>query len=278
MTLKTILLGGAALALIGCSAADPDQDSSVSEETAASVNAAPTEDVSTSEKIVVESEADLPRHEFEFTKKPSELVLGDGPEFKLLIDELDDAVTDLLENYDIRDATTKRQMLGLKRGILFSREEWDSYLAIIPQSLELISKPQDRETLAFPYSSYARAAQSASATEGDAFAEAFKAEIVARLSQMDVNIARDDLQSLQGQMQVISESLMEAALKGQIDASIEQAGNVGGRGSVDMLIGVEQTLLLIPHAQMIAEAIAARLAAMISSFSRSYRASSALVR
>ena len=263
MTLRTVLLGGAALALIGCSSAEPDQETSVSEETVASVEAdTSTEtppDTASGEKIVVESEADLPRTEIALTKKPSEIVLGDGPEYDALVDELDAALTDLLENYDIQDISTKRGLIGSQRVVLQARGDWAGLLETTQAMRDTASKPAEREMTGLVSDSYARAAIAAGDTKGDAFAAAFKTELETALAGVDVNTARDELQATRGQMQLVNATLLEAALKGQLDPAIEQAGMVVGRGSATSIVGIKQTIAMADYMPIIADAIGARL-------------------
>ena len=259
MTLRTFLLGGAALALVGCSAADPDQETSVSEDTVVSIDANDTSETSTGEKIVVASEADLPRTEIALTKKPSEIVLEDGPEYDALVDELDLVITDLLENYEIEDASTKRGILSAQRTILQARGDWEGFLATTPGMIETASKPAEREMTGVISDSFARAALATGTTEGDAFVEAYKTEIETALAGVDVNIARDELQATRGQMQLVNATLLEAALKGQLDPAIEQAGMVVDRGGAMSIIGIKQTIGMTAYMPMIADAIGARL-------------------
>ncbi|MEO1305038.1 MAG: S8 family serine peptidase [Pseudomonadota bacterium] len=259
MTLRTFLLGGAALALVGCSAADPDQETSVSEDTVVSIDANDTSETSTGEKIVVASEADLPRTEIALTKKPSEIVLEDGPEYDALVDELDLVITDLLENYEIEDASTKRGILSAQRTILQARGDWEGFLATTPGMIETASKPAEREMTGVISDSFARAALAIGTTEGDAFVEAYKTEIETALAGVDVNIARDELQATRGQMQLVNATLLEAALKGQLDPAIEQAGMVVDRGGAMSIIGIKQTIGMTAYMPMIADAIGARL-------------------
>ncbi|MEL6757941.1 MAG: hypothetical protein AAFP81_16030, partial [Pseudomonadota bacterium] len=100
MSLRYFLLGSAALALVGCTAPTTDQETAETPDETVSVEVeadTPTE-TNADGKIIIASEADLPRTEIALTKKPSEIVLGDGPEFGALVQEVDAAVTDLLEN------------------------------------------------------------------------------------------------------------------------------------------------------------------------------------
>lgn len=261
MSLRYFLLGSAALALVGCSAPTTDQETADAPEETVSVEVeadTPTE-TNADGKIIIASEADLPRTEIALTKKPSEIVLGDGPEFGALVQEVDAAVTDLLENYDIQDRATKRGVIGNRRVLLNERQDWQGVLDTTPEMRELAGKPAEREMTGLIGDAYARAAIATGETSGDAFGEAFKTEIEASLANVDVNVARDELQGMRGQMQLVNATLLEAALKGQLDPAIEQAGMVVDRGTAISLIGIKQTMEMTQYMPMIAEAIGARL-------------------
>jgi hypothetical protein len=259
MSLRYFLLGSAAVALVGCSAPVSDPQTDVAETEAVTVEAEAPAVTNADGKIVVTSEADLPRTEIALTKKPSEIVLGDGPEMETLINELDAVVTDLLDNYDIEDKATKRGVISMKRVILNARGDWQAVLETTPLMRELAGKPAEREMTGLVGDAFAKAAIATGETSGDAFSTAFQSELEASLAAVDVNIARDELQATRGQMLLVNANLLEAALKGQIDPAIEQAGMVVDRGGALSIIGIEQTIELAPFMPMIAETIGARL-------------------
>ncbi len=261
MSLRYFLLGSAALALVGCSAPATDQETAETPNETVSVEVEADTPATTNEdgKTIIASEADLPRTEIALTKKPSEIVLGDGPEFDALVEEVDAAVTDLLENYDIQDRATKRSVISNKRVLLNERGDWQGVLDTSPQMRELAGKPAEREMTGLLGDSFARAAIATGETTGEAFAEAYKSELEAALANVDVDIARDELQAMRGQMQLVNANLLEAALKGQIDPAIEQAGMVVDRGSAISIIGLKQTMEMAPFMPMIAEVVGARL-------------------
>ncbi|MEO0466150.1 MAG: hypothetical protein AAF216_06375 [Pseudomonadota bacterium] len=256
MTLRPILLGTAALALVGCAAPETDDTAVVDDETSQVVEETPATDG----KIIVSSEADLPRTEITLTKKPSEIVLGDGPEYDMLLAELDVVMTYLVENYVIEDDGTRRGILSAKRAVLTAQGDWDGVLEMTPTLRDLASKPADREMTGVISDSYARAALATGDTSSDAFEAAFRSELSGALSGVDVDIARDQLQATGGQMQMMNAGLLEAALKAQIDPAVEQAGMVIDRGTATSIIGIRQTIDMVPHMPMIAELVNARLA------------------
>ncbi|MDJ0920892.1 MAG: S8 family serine peptidase [Henriciella sp.] len=256
MTLRHILLGSAAFALVACTPAEtPDAADTAVEET---VETAATEDAAPAGSVIT-SEADLPRTEITLTKKPSEIVLGDGPEYDTLVGELDVAVTDLLENYQIEDDGTLRGVLSAKRVVLSAQGDWEGVLATSPQMLELASKPADKEMSGVISDSFARAALSTGETSGEAFEAAFRSEIETALAGVDVNIARDELQATRGQMQLVNVNLLEASLKAQIDPLVEQSGMTIDRGMATSIVGIKQTMAMVPYMPMIGDLIGERL-------------------
>ncbi|MEO0549662.1 MAG: S8 family serine peptidase [Pseudomonadota bacterium] len=259
MSLRSFLLGSATLTLAACGATEPASETPTQAETPTTVETAAPETTGTDGKILVTSEADLPRTEFTLTKKPSEIVLGDGPEFDALVTEFDAAVTDLLENYDIQDPTTKRGIIGQKRVILSSRQDWQAVLDTTPLMRDLSTKPAERAMTGLIGDAFARAAIETGETTGDAFTATYKSEIETALANLDVDLVRDELQSLRGQMQLVNAQLLEAALKGQIDPAVEQAGMVVERGMAASIVGIRQTIDMTDYNAMIAEAIGVRL-------------------
>ncbi len=257
MTLRSFLLAGAAIALAGCTGGDPADETAV--EPTGETAEVSSDAGALGEVTVIASEADLPRTEIALSIKPSEIVLGSGPEFDALVDELDVAVTDLMENYEIQDAGTLRGVISSKRAVHAARGEWEAMLAMTPGLLETASKPAEREMTGVISDSYARAAISTGATSGEAFDAAFRSELQSALAGVDVDIARDELQAARGQMQLINQSLLEATLSGQVDPAVEQAGMTIDRGTATMLVSMRQTIDMAPQMPMIAELIGERL-------------------
>ncbi len=251
--MRQIVLGTAALAAMSLANA---QETPERVETQTTVLTSETE---TTGKTVVVSEADLPRSEFTLGKKPSEIVLEDTDAFNTLVNDLDMAITDLLDNYDIADAATRSDLLNAERVVLSARGDWEGILATTDALRAAATKPAEREMTGVLSDSYARAALEIGVTEGDAFKQAYKRELRAALAKVDVSVARDELQAMRGQMQLVNAALLEAALKGQIDPLVAQSDMVVDRSLAISILGIKQSLAMTPYMPLIAELIGERL-------------------
>jgi hypothetical protein len=214
------------------------------------------------DKQVIQSEADLPRVTFELEAKPSELVLEDPQKFASLRDKLEVHLKSLLNDYTIEDAATKQDILSGLSSIALHRDEWQAYLEYYDREKALEDKAGERMTGgSFGFGrAYARAAIETGGDESDGFKEALREELKANVAEMDLTVARDNLESLKGQLQVITRNVIIGQLQGQLDGAAEQADMEVGRNIARTLVDVRNILDSLDYYPMAVEIIDARLA------------------
>jgi len=176
------------------------------------------------EKTVIKSEADLPRVTIQLQAKPSALVKDGGPAFDAMVEELKAYASDLSENYVIEDVTTKKGLLSLKRSLALHAGRWDEAVSYTPKIQQLEEKAAARETTGLTSDPFAIAMKK-SASGSVSFADAFTKALTDRLAIVDVDVARNNLQQLQGSLKIISKDLLIGSFESQVDVVAENMGN-----------------------------------------------------
>ncbi|MEM9388208.1 MAG: S8 family serine peptidase [Pseudomonadota bacterium] len=229
----------------------------------AALCALPLASIAADARTKVTSAADLPRTEFALDAAPSLLALDRGVAFDTLRDALEQDVQRVLDQHDIADAGTRRNLLGHLRRIAILEGRFDDALALIGQIRALEDKDAARETAGFIPSAYIEAAKAAGTTDAseqhlqDAFAKALNA----RLNAMDLSLAQDTLRQVKSSFDVLTPALLRGSLEGSYDLRAAQADMTVDRDFAAQILAVSETALYLPLGTVIAEAIGERLAA-----------------
>lgn len=253
---RGLLLGAAVTALASCGSSETPNNEATPSETP--ITESPMETPETASKVIA-SEADMPRTVFALTAKPSEMVANRGEAFTTLRDAIEADVDTLLTDYDIQDGGTKRGVLGTKRLIALSKNNWDEVLALSPQIRELEDKAAAKETSGLVGDAFARAALANPGADEATLGAAFKAELTEALAAVDIDIARDTLEQQKGQAQIMNTALLNAALEGQMDVVAEQANMELSRSIATSIIGIAYAIDTMPYTKIVAEALTERL-------------------
>lgn len=261
---KALLVGAATIALASCGQTEttapetPTGDVSAPETVDVTESESGTQTETTDSKIIA-SEADMPRTVFTLTSKPSEMVANRGEAFTTLRDTLSADVDKLLTDYEIADAGTKKSVLAIKRLIALESGNWEEVLSLGEQVRELEDKAAAKETSGLVGDAFARVMLANAEADEETVRSAFASELKAALADVDLSVARDALEQQKGQAQIINASLLNAALKGQIDPMVQQANMEIDRSLAMSIIGVAYGIDSMPYTDVVATALAERL-------------------
>jgi len=208
---------------------------------------------------VIETAADLPATQFELPARPSVLAIEGGEELDALTKQLGDDVQTILDDNQLDDAATERNLRSMLRTVALLDGRWQDAIDLSAQIRELEEKPAARETSGLLADSYARAVQTTGTTEGAAFEAAFRNELTARVTAVDYDLAQDYLQRVRSRFQLLTSAQLQGALEGQIDANAEAQGMSVTRDFVATIAGVRHTLMILPLRDVVADVIGARI-------------------
>jgi subtilisin family serine protease len=206
--------------------------------TAALLAAAPA---SAQQKKVINTAADLPRVQVQLPTKPSEIAINGGAQLEALETQLEAYVRDLLTNYDIKDRTTRMQLLSLQAQDALVDNRWDEYLKLADEIAALEEKPAQRAVSGLLGRAYARAAKAVGESSPQ-FGDRFETELRTALQALDWTLVADSIQASRGSYQTMSRDLVLGSLQGGLDTAAAAQNNKMDIGVVAGLIGAHRTL------------------------------------
>lgn len=200
-------------------------------------------------KTVVQSETDLPRSVYAVKGSASGLLFASDAEFSLFVDKVDADVRHLLEDYEITDRTTQRQLLGIQLSIQEYRRDTDGALA----TLEHIRALEDKPSAKLLSGVFAKALLEAMrATQGHqahaqkgrgngALAQAYRANLEQVLPGLPWNVVGEDLASTYSYLRLLSRAQVVGGLQSEIDPQTKASGTVD-RDAAEEIIAARVTL------------------------------------
>jgi subtilisin family serine protease len=208
---------------------------------AAAFVAAPAPALAQAQKTVIAKASDLPPVKIQLPAKPSVLVAEGGPRLDEVREAVEAYATNVLENYEIRDRSTEKQLLSLLLQVAMAENRWDDVLSLSQRIEALEEKPSAKATAGLLSRAYARAAK-AVGEDSPQFADLFQQEFEKSVQAVDWTLGEDTLQALRSQFQLISKDLLLGSLQGSLDANAEAQNLNVGLGIAASIVGARQTL------------------------------------
>ncbi|MEP4146194.1 MAG: S8 family serine peptidase [Halioglobus sp.] len=210
------------------------------------------------ERPVIEKKDDLPRHEYQISIPV--VALYDADNRSVLLDlgrsTSADAADDLIR-FDIRDDNTVQGFYGDLGTVALMEQRWQDYLDFLAKRRALETKEANKLTMGLVGEAVAR-----SKLGKDPSDETFMAEFTQLVEALPFETVQDNLKSLKGQ----TEFLTEALVMGNLESSYQPlVDNTGGKISYDAastLVNASFTLdHFIPRAAIINQVLSKHIAA-----------------
>lgn len=215
------------------------------------------------QKKVIASASDIPPAVIELPGKPSELVVSGGAGFDAVKDKVEAHAETILRDYEIKDATTAKQMRGVLMQVALVENRWDDVIRLSDEIRALEDKPAAKATSGLMTGTYARAAK-AVGEDSPQFKARFKAELEQAVAGLDWTLTQDSLQAMRGQFQLMSRDLMIGGLQGAFDANAAAQGNkvpfgmaagvVGARRAMTDVLPLKDVVFEVVNKRVLAEA------------------------
>ena len=213
------------------------------------------------QKKVIQSASDIPPVVIDLPKKPSELVVEGGAGFDAVKDKVETHAETVLRDYDVKDATTAKQMRSVLLQVALAENRWDDALRLIEEIRALEEKPAAKATSGVLTGAYAPAAK-AVGEDSPQFRDRFKVEFEKSVAGLDWTVAQDSLQAMRGQFQLLSRDLLVGSLQGSLDANAAAQGNKVAFGMGAGIVGARTTLTeVLPLKEIIFEVLNKRVLA-----------------
>ena len=193
-------------------------------------------------KKVISNASELPPVVIELPAKPSALVVSGGAGYDQVKDRVEAYANDVLNNYEVRDTATQKELLALLQQIALVEDRWDDAIAISERIQALEDKPSAKATAGLITRAYARAAK-AVGEDSPQFAARFEQEFKSAVQALDWKVTQDALQAMRGQYQLTSRDLLVGGLEGGLDPNAAAQGNKVGIGIAAAVVGARRTLI-----------------------------------
>ena len=214
------------------------------------------------EKKVINTAADMPPLMLELPKKPSELVTEGGAGFEHVKEQVEAHVVKLLQEYDIRDKATAKQLRSVLMQVALNENRFEDAIKLSEEIRALEEKPSAKAMAGLISNAYARAAMSVG--EGKpGFEAAFRANLEKSVAALDWAVVEDALQAMRGQFQLMSRDLLMGSLQGSLDANAQAqkmkvgfgmgAGVLGARNAYSEIVPLKDTIFAVLDKRVKAE-------------------------
>ena len=219
------------------------------------------------QKKVIQSASDVPPVVIELPGKPSALVVEGGAGFDTVKDKVESHALSLLNDYEIRDQATAKQVRAVLLQVALTENRFDDALKLSEEIRALEDKPAAKAMAGLLSNAYARAAL-AVGEDNAKFRDAFKAEFEKSVAGLDWTVAQDALQAMRGQFQLMNREVMVGALQGGLDSNAAAqnmkvgfgmgAGVVGARLALTEIVPLKETIFAVLDTRVKAESAAVK--------------------
>ena len=201
------------------------------------------------EKIIVHSQADLPRLTYKVDILPSEFLTANEP-FKKLVTEYKKDILDIMEKYEIEDTSTLKEYYGDLGSFALIEADYSKYRKIDEIIKNLETKPSAK-LMSGIFDKAVIATDSAGENKTDLFRENLESSV----AKLPWEIVRDEVKSQKGSFEIINENLIIGILRSQYDPAAKKTGIISGeiaRAIIGARIAIEK---MLPYKNIVVEVL-----------------------
>jgi subtilisin family serine protease len=201
------------------------------------------------EKIIVHSQADLPRLTYKVDILPSEFLTIDEP-FKKLVTEYKKDILDIMEKYKIEDTSTLKEFYGDLSAFALMDADYSKYRKYRETIKNLETKPSAKL-----FSGIFDKAIIASDSTKENKAYLFRENLKSSVEKLPWEIVGDEVKSTKGGLEIFNENLIIGILQSQCDPAAKKTGIISGeiaRAIIGDRINIEK---MLPYKNIIVEVL-----------------------
>jgi len=173
-------------------------------------------------KVVVRSQADLPRYTYEVDLLPSELLSAEA-QFLQLMGSVKKDILDLFNSHEIEDASTLKELYVTLQDIAIIEAEYSKAESYMKMVKDLEEKPSAKLM-----SGLMEQALIASEQSGDNSEVIFRDRLSSSLMELPWEIVQDDVESIKGSFEIVSKNLLIGLFETQYDPAVKETGKISG--------------------------------------------------
>jgi hypothetical protein len=201
------------------------------------------------EKIIVHSQADLPRLTYKVDILPSEFMTANEP-FKKLVKEYKKDILDIMEKYKIEDTSTLKEYYGDLSVFALMEADYSKYRKYGEIIKNLETKPSAKLMSGIFYKAVI-ACDSARENKTNLFRENLKSSV----EKLPWESVGDEVKSLKGGYEIVNENLIIGILQSQYDPAAKKKGIISGeiaRAIIGDRISIEK---MLPYKNIIVDVL-----------------------
>ncbi len=182
--------------------------------------------VALAEKPKITSQDQLPRFEYELDVKATD-ILTDPVAYTDLAVRVKADLENLIEEYDIEDATTLQGIIGTLMSIEFQAGEFDAARERLAVMRELERKPANELTMGVLMESVIEARSKDYASD-EAYRKAFAEAYAKRIDALPFEIVGDNIKSSKGSAEIVTDQLLIGMVDSQVQPGLDKTGTISG--------------------------------------------------
>ena len=201
------------------------------------------------EKVIVKTQADLPRLTYKVDILPSAFLTADEP-FKKLVAEYKKDILDIMEKYTIEDTSSLKGYYGDLSTIALIEADY-SKLRKYGEIIKNLETKPSAKLMSGIFDNALIASDSARENKTDLFRENLKSSV----AKLPWEIVGNDVKSAKAGVEIVSENLIIGMLKSQCDPAAYKTGIISGE-IARTIIGSRTSLgKMLPYKNIIVEVL-----------------------
>ncbi|HEY3988482.1 MAG TPA: S8 family serine peptidase [Acidobacteriaceae bacterium] len=215
----------------------------------------------TAAKKVVKTQDDLPRFNYAISGTATELVTSDDATFNVFAGKVRADVDSVLNDYDIQDRATLRDLLGVRLQLQLLAGDDKDALETIAKIRDLEDKPDAKLLSGLQTRARIEARRSTGQSSGAAYEQAFSQDYAASLKPLPWAVVGNRLKEGKSSAEIVTPALVLGSVKANIEPAVEkthQLSNDLAWGLIGARVELKQVLpLRAPTLAVLTQEVAA---------------------
>lgn len=198
-------------------------------------------------KKVVKSEADLPRFNYPIPGTATQLLTSDDATFNAFAAKVRSDVDSSLENYDIQDHATLRDLLAVRLNLELLANQDEAALKTLDRIRDLQDKPDAKLTSGLQIRAMIEARRTTGQSSGPAYDEAYAKNYAASLKTLPWAIVGNRIKEAKSSAEIVSEPILLGAVQAQVEPAVAKAHSLSNDlawGLIGARLAIKQVLPL----------------------------------
>ena len=173
-------------------------------------------------KQVVKTESDLPRFNYAIPGTATQLLTSDDATFNAFAAKVGADVDSVLNDYDIQDHATLRDLLGVREQLELLNKQDKAALATMTRIRELQDKPDAKLLSGLQTKAMLDAHQTTGQTSGAAFEAAYEKAYAAELKPLSWAVVGNGIKEAKSSAEIVSPALVLGSVQANLEPAVEK--------------------------------------------------------